>query len=497
MWLTQLLERNRQCFGTRVALADTRRSTTWEELARRVEILAARLGSRGVQHGDRVAVLSTERTEVLETYFALGRLGALFVPLDPALVPGEVNEITGHAKVVGVIGERDLLQRIAHCPDAGTWTLAFEDGLFAIADGTGPTAAHEPDVRSDDPVAILYTSATSGHPKGVVVDHRSVKDIALGWLATVATPTDSVLVTCCPLSHGTVVLALSHLAAGATLVIPGPCPEDIVTAVRQHHATHLWLVPETLRAVLAHLAAHPGASLPETLTEVIYGAAPMPVELYAEAARIIGCGFRQVYGLTEAGGPFVTLGPDEHPDPHGDLPDVLPAGRVIPGMSVRVVGEDGRPLPAGHTGEILVRGDGRMRGYWRDTAATVAATTAGWLRTGDLGHLDADGRLYLVDRLTDLIIRKGRNIYPAEIEHALRKHPAVVDAAVVPLTDKDEGEVPRALVVLRPGADTTHADLLAHLASTVAAYKVPKDIHVIGELPRNATGKVQKRLLTA
>ncbi|MCT2589303.1 AMP-binding protein [Streptomyces sp. N2-109] len=497
MWLTQLLERNRQCFGARAALADMRGALTWDELALRVEALASRLAAHGVRHGDRVAVLSRDRKEVVETYFALGRIGALFVPLDPGLVSGEIAELAAHAKVAGIIGERDLLEHADQHAAVGGWRLAFEDAVFQGVAGSAESLDSEPHVRTDDPVAILYTSATGGHPKGVVVDHRSVKDISLGWLAATAPPPGTVLVTCGPLFHGTVVLALAHLAAGATLVIPGPRAEDIVSAARTHQATHMWLVPETLQGVVDHLATQPHDTLPASLTEILYGAAPLSVDLYAAAARSIGCGFRQVYGLTEAGGPLVTLGPDEHPDPYGRLPEILPAGRVIPGMSVRVCDAEGKPLPEGHTGEVQIRGDGRMRGYWRDPAATAAASVGGWLRTGDLGYLDGDGRLHLVDRLTEVIIRNGRNIYPAEIERVLRRHAAVVDAAVVPVTDGDEGEVPLALVVLAHGAGVARTEILGHLADAMAEYKIPKDVRIIEELPRGSTGKVQKKLLTA
>ncbi|MEV7414886.1 AMP-binding protein [Streptomyces sp. NPDC089919] len=503
MWLTQLLERNRQCSGGRLALADARRTLTWEQLAARVEALAGYLGTHGVRRGDRVAVLSRDRAEVVETYFALGHLGAVFVPVDPGLVAGEVAEIVAHAKVTGLVGEADLLER-AGGAGAGVWRLAFEDAPFTAAAGPDAAGADggagEPQVRSDDPLAILYTSATGGHPKGVVVDHRSVKDISLGWLAATAPPAGTVLVTSGPLFHGTVVLALAHLAAGAALVVAGSRPADVLAAAERHRATHLWLVPERLRALVDHLAAHPGERLAPSVTEVLYGAAPLPVELYARAARALGCGFRQVYGLTEAGGPIVTLGPAEHPDPAGELPEALPAGRVIPGMSLRIGDAEGRPLPAGHTGEILVRGDGRMRGYWRDPAATAAASVRGWLRTGDLGRLDEEGRLHLVDRLTDLIIRGGRNVYPAEIERVLRRHPAVADAAVVAVPDAEEGEVPLALVVLEAdaaGGAGGAGELLGYLFERMAAYKVPADLQVIDELPRNSTGKVQRRLLTA
>jgi acyl-CoA synthetase (AMP-forming)/AMP-acid ligase II len=496
MWLTQLLERNRRSLGDRVALADARRSLTWSELALRVESLSLRLAARGVRHGDRIAVLSHDRVEVVETYFALGHLGALFVPLDPQMVAGEIAEITDHAKVAGVVGERSCLERCG-TGDGRLWRLPFDEPDFA-GPAIPPGRSTEPDVRADDPLAILYTSATTGHPKGVVVDHRSVKDITLGWLSVAAPPEGSVLVNCCPLFHGSVVLTLAHLAAGATVVLPGPRPADVVAAARRHQATHLWLTPETLRAVVGRLTSHPGVPLPDSLTEVLYGAAPMPVDLYAAARRVMTCGFRQVYGVTEAGGPFVTLAPDEHPHADRPLPDALPLGRVIPGMSVRVADDSGRLCPTGRIGEIQVRGDGRMRGYWRDPAATAAASVGGWLRTGDLGYLDDRGRLHLVDRLTDLIIRNGRNVYPAEIERILLRHPAVVDAAVVGVADPAEGEVPLAHVVLGSSrGEVTSEQIISHLQQEMAAFKIPHDVRLITALPRNSTGKVQKRLLVA
>ena len=496
MWLTQLLDRNRQTLGGQVALADEKRSLTWEELHQAVAGLAARLAALGVRHGDRVAVLSRDRSEVLETYLALGRIGALFVPLDPSLVPAEVTETAQHAKVTGIIGEAALLSQL---DGAAGWRLSFDDPRYA---GTEDTVEHpEPDLRADDPAAIFYTSATGGHPKGVVVDHRSLKDIALGWLAATGPATgpgeDQVFVAACPLFHGSVVLTLAYLAGGATVVIPAPGPEGVVAAVRRHRATLLWLVPEALRALLDHLSREPGQPMPGTLTEILYGAAPMPVELYAAAARTFGCGFRQVYGLTEAGGPVATLGPAEHPSPEGELTASLPVGRIIPGMSVRIADERGRLLGLGLRGEIQLRGDGRMRGYWRDPAATATAFVAGWLRTGDIGFLDEQGRLHVVDRMTDMIIRNGINIYPAEIERVLHGHPAIADAAVVGVPDPAEGEVPFALVVLHPGAAATRGEIMEYLASRMSAAKAPTGVQLIEELPRGASGKVRKALLTA
>lgn len=231
-----------------------------------------------------------------------------------------------------------------------------------------------------------------------------------------------------------------------------------------------------------------------SLREVLYGAAPMPLDVYADAVERLGCGFRQVYGMTEVGGPFVTLGPDEHPAP-GDVTARIPCGRVVPGMSARAVDEAGRELPTGEIGEIVVRGPGVMQGYWNDPGATRAITRDGWIRTGDLGFMDAEGRISLVDRTKDVIIRAGQNVYPSEIERALMTHPAVRDAAVVGMPDEDYGEVPLAYVALEAGAEPSAAELLAHVTGLLAPYKRPRRVEFIEQVPRNPAGKIIKKLL--
>jgi acyl-CoA synthetase (AMP-forming)/AMP-acid ligase II len=493
MWLTQLVERNSQCYPDRLAVVDEHRSVTWAEFHHRTLQLAYGLADLGIRRGDRVAVLSVDRVEVLEAYFALARIGALFVPLNHSLTPAEVGGIVERTGAVAVIGEAVLLARHPGLPVR--LRLAVESEEFAALGATyGKQDGHTlPDVPDDAFAAILHTSATTGQAKGVTVDHASFRAIALGWLAVAAPTEDMVLVNCCPLYHGSMVVTLTYLAAGATVVLmPGFTPQTALAAIAANRATHVWLVPQMLRFLL-QAKAFATTDL-STVREVLYGASPMPVDIYAEAAERLSCGFRQVYGMTEVGGPFVTLGPDEHPA-QDSIPETIPAGRVIPGMSVRALGPENEEVEPTTVGEICVRGPGVMRGYWEDEAAGKEITVDGWTRTGDLGFIDRDGRIHLVDRCKDLIIRAGQNVYPTEVERALRAHPGVRDAAVVGVPDEDYGEVPLAYVVVDDGVDA--AELLRHVAEHLAPYKRPRRIEFIDQVPRNPAGKILKRLLRA
>ncbi|MFJ4812669.1 class I adenylate-forming enzyme family protein [Streptomyces longwoodensis] len=492
MWLTQLLERNRQCWPDRTALVDEQRSVTWAEFHDRTAELARGLAELGIERGERVAVLSKDRIEVLESYFALARLGALFVPLNHSLAEPEVTGIVERVGAVAVLGESELLDRHPRLPESVRVRLALDKPAFASL-GTLAPARDLPVVADTDPIAVLHTSATTGQAKGVTVDSASFRAIALGWLVMARPTDDIVMVNCCPLYHGSMVVSLTYMAAGATVVLmPGFTPQRALTAVERHRATHMWMVPQMLRFMLQAKSSRRTDFT--SLREVLYGAAPMPLDVYAEAVERLGCGFRQVYGMTEVGGPFVTLGPDEHPAP-GDVTARIPCGRVVTGMSARAVDREGREVPRGEIGEIVVRGPGVMQGYWNDPGATREITLDGWTRTGDLGFVDDEGRISLVDRTKDVIIRAGQNVYPSEIERALMTHPAVHDAAVVGMPDDDYGEVPLAYVALEPDVGASAAELLGHVARLLAPYKRPRSVEFIEQVPRNPAGKIIKKLL--
>ena len=489
MWLAEILTRNRQQRAGALAVVDGERSLTWAELDARSRALAGALRERGVGPGGHVGVLSRNRLEVLETYFAATWLGAAFVPLNHALAAEELAEVTARVGVRPVLGEPELLDRTGLPADD---VLGFDDPAYEAA-VKGPPPRGLTGGGLDDPMAILLTSATTGRPKAVVQTHRAMMQMSLGWLAAVGAEPDTVLLNLNPLSHGSIQVTVNYLAAGATVVLLRSfTPQGALAEIERSRVTHVWLVPQMLRFLLKTRAL--GGTDTSSLREVLHGAAPISAALLREAGERLPCRFRNVYGMTEMGGPFATVSTGElAPDA-----DSWPGGRGIPGLLVQVQDAAGAELPAREIGEVCVRGPGMMREYWEDPEATAAAVRHGWLRTGDLGWMDEHGYVYLVDRATDMLIRGGQNVYPAEIERRLLQRPEVADAAVIGVPDEEWGESPVAYVVLRDGTPDgrdTAAALTRDLRGRLASYKVPTELHFIEEIPRNGAGKALKRVL--
>lgn len=490
-WMGEILLRGRWQWPGRVAVIDGERSVTYAELERRTAALTGALRAAGAGAGDRVGVLSRGRLEVLETYYALGRMGAAFVPVNYAAPAAEVGPLLTSCGASLVIGEADLLERAAgslSCP-----TLAFEDERYCAGAAGDPVEL--PEVESTDALAILHTSATTGASKGVVVDHRSLRSMALGYLVAARPEPDVVWLNGCPLFHGALVQPVIMMAAGATIVLlPSFTPQGCLAELERTRATHLWLVPPMLRFLLQARALD--TTDRSSLREIVYSAAPMPPELLAEAWRRLGCRFRQIYGMTEGGGPMATAAPEEHGLAPGAGPvEPVPVGRPIPGVLLTVRDDGGRELPVGEVGELCVRGDGVMCGYWQDPEATRTVFRDGWLRTGDLGRIDERGLVHLVGRDKDLINRGGQKVHPAEVERVLAAHPDVADVAVVGVPDPEWGEVPVAFVVVRGEHEGVDELLMALARERLAGHKRPARIERVSELPRTPAGKLLRRVL--
>ncbi|MFE1790884.1 class I adenylate-forming enzyme family protein [Streptomyces sp. NPDC059525] len=487
MWLQQLLDRRQHETPQRIALRDSRRDVTWQRLHRDARALARALGAH-VQAQDRVVVLSADRVEVLEAVFACALGATVAVPLNPALtnreLAGILETIAPGCAVADTTGADRLARLRPGLPVLGA------DEIADLPDG--PVPDHAGTVT--DPVLILHTSATTGFPKGVVTDQRYYQLQADSWQKAVGSGPDSTYLHTSPLCHGSITIALDYLAAGASVcVLEQFTPPKFLQAVQRWQIRDTFLVPTMIRLILEsrHL---PGADL-TCLRLVAHGGAPCPPELADQAAAAFQADIRTIFGITEGGGPVLTLAPTDTPGP-APLVGATCAGHPMPGVHARISGPDKTVITDPHeVGTLQLNSQGLMRGYWNNPQATAQALTDGWLNTGDLACHDEAGRLWIVNRRTDLILRGGQNVYPAEIEHVLRGIDWVTEAVVVPAADPTAGQTPVAFVQPTRAGDFDEHQLVTHCITQLAGYKRPTRFIPLHELPRNTIGKLLRRPL--
>ena len=351
-------------------------------------------------------------------------------------------------------------------------------------------------VAPGDDVIQLYTSGTTGHPKGVQLTSgnylaiiRAAEEMGVG-----AYGPDDVILIAMPFFHvAGVNIGLFSLAQGSRGIVLGDIdPQAILKLIETKKINHAFLVP----AVILFLTQQPNVHKTDfsSLKMISYGASPIAADLLLAAKEIMGCDFMQVYGLTETTGGGTTLPPEDHDPARGKLRS---CGRPSPGHDIRVVDADGRALPPGDVGEIQIRASNVMKGYWNKPDASAKALEGGWFRTGDAGYFDKEGYLYIHDRVKDMIVSGGENIYPAEVENAIFGHPAVADVAVIGVPDEKWGEAVKAIIVRKPGVAAEASDIIAYARDRIAGYKLPKSVDFVDALPRNPTGKILRRELRA
>jgi acyl-CoA synthetase (AMP-forming)/AMP-acid ligase II len=474
---------------------------TWAQLALRVQRTAAALRAAGLGRGDRIAVLDLNHPSCLELTLACARVGTVNAVVNFRLAPPEIAYVVNDAAArVLFVGPEfaDAVEQLR--PELPTVERVIRIG--------GPEdeyeawlTAQEPDPQAypaapDDCFVQLYTSGTTGFPKGAMLTHRAMTTHARNVAADFDLDEDARVQVAMPLYHvGGTSYALLALSRGAQIVmLRMPDPAAVLETLETERITHTFLVP----ALLAAMMQVPGAAERDfsRLRALSYGASPMPLPVMrACLARFPGV-MHQVYGMTEACGVVSSLGPEDHENPAAQH-RLVSAGTPIHGVEIEIRDPaTGEPVPTGAPGEIWVRTEQVMGGYWGRPDATAAALTPdGWLRSGDGGHMDADGYVYVTDRIKDMIISGGENIYPAEIERVLAEHPTVDDVAVIGVPDDRWGEVPKAVVVAAPGAAVDADALIAHCREHLAVFKCPKTVDVVEELPRNLTGKVLKKQL--
>jgi len=472
---------------------------TWAQLARRVRQNVAAQRAAGLVPGDRVAVLDLNHPSCLETTLACAQAGTANAVVNFRLAPPEIVYVINDSKArilfvgpefAGAVAQvRDKLPAVEHVIAVGGADDAYEAWI----------GAHEPDQDAhpagpEDCFVQLYTSGTTGFPKGAMLTHRGMLAHSENVMADFDVDGDSRVQVAMPLFHvGGTSYALLAVTAGAHIhLMRLPDPAAALEMVERDRITHTFYVP----ALMAAMLQVPGVRERDlsSLKALSYGASPMPLPVMRGCLELFPGIMHQVYGMTEQCGVVSSLGPEDHGDPAREHL-LVSAGTPIHGVEIEIRDPaTGDPVPVGEAGEIWVRSEQVMGGYWGRPEATGAAITSdGWLRSGDGGHIDAEGYVYVTDRIKDMIISGGENIYPAEIERVLAEHPSVGDVAVIGVPDDRWGEVPKAVVVAAPGATVDEAELIAHARENLAGFKVPGSVDVLDELPRNPTGKILKK----
>ena len=481
-----------------VAHVQDDRFTSYGELEVLTRRIAALFAAHGIKRGDRVAWIGKNADIYYQMFIACGRIGVVMVPVGWRLAPPEMAYIlrdTGAKLVFAGEGFEAVAHQLAPELPQLVHVYTEADSRKAIA-ATAP-AAIEP-AGPDDGALQLYTSGTTGKPKGVVLTNRNFFGLrragiesGLPWAGW---DDDEAIMLCMPCAHiGGTGLAVVALSGGARAIIhaefdPGRALEAIGQGI-----TRFFIVPAALQMVIQHpRAAETDFS---RLKYVMYGAAPIPLELLREAVTTMpNAGFMQCYGMTETTGTIAILPPDDHVLAGNER--MRSAGRAVPGAEIRIVDVAGNEVPLGTVGEITTRSTANMGGYWNLPEATAATRSAeGWVRTGDAAYMDEAGYVFIQDRVKDMIISGGENVYPAEVESAIYGHPDVAEVAVFGVPDEKWGEAVKAACVPRPGHTIDEESVIAWARERIAGFKAPKSVDVIGALPRNPTGKILRRAL--
>jgi len=505
--VSSLLARHAAAHPDRIAVRFEGRDWRYAELATCVEKAAAALAAEGVTRGTRIAYLGKNIGAYFVILYAAARIGAAMVPIGWRLAAPEIRYILDdtQAALLFTDAEHEAIGRaLADDLPALRRVIGLEasrgrGGLEAFLEaGTGLL----PEVADEAETAFLqlYTSGTTGHPKGVLLNAVNIFGMRLrcgeAGIDWDRWDEDEVALVAMPVAHiggtGYGLMALFH--AATALVIREFSPEAVLESIRTERVSKFFIVPTALQI----LVRHPDARSTDfsRVRHILYGASPMPLALLREALEVIGAGLVQQYGMTETAGTVVALGAEDH-DVAGNE-RMKSAGKALPGVELRIVGDTGETLGPGEIGEIMVRSEAVMCGYWNQCEATAKALDkSGWLRTGDAGFLDADGYLFICDRVKDMIVSGGENVYPAEVEAVLYAHPAVAEAAVIGVPDAKWGEAVKAIIVPRPGAAIDDRELIAFAKASLAGFKVPKSVDIAAELPRNASGKILKKDLRA
>jgi long-chain acyl-CoA synthetase len=487
MNLARLGDENVERFGEYVSLAFEGREWTNVEQQAMAHRFGHALRALGLGPGDRAVVLLPNCPEVLQCYRAILAVGAVIVPVVFLLAPAEVGHILADSEARVVITAPEFLDKVKGWTGpivlvgGGDGGLAWDDLVTGQSDRLSMV-----DRRDDDLAVILYTSGTTGRPKGVALSHANLASNARAAASLYELDRTAWALMVLPLSHsyGLTVMNAGHLLGTKGVLLRWFNPEGVLDAIQRYRVQSMAGVP----TMFVYLLHYPDAGRFDTSSMRSWGsgAAPLPAEIVEPFETKFGGRLLEGYGLTEAS-PVVSA------HRFSGVRKLGSVGQAIPGVEIGILDDADQAVAAGDIGEVCVRGPNVMQGYYRLPEETAAALRGGWLHTGDMGRLDGDGYLYIVERKKDLIIRGGFNIYPREVEDVLYAHPAVAEAAVVGMRDSLMGEEVLAWVALKPGATTDEATLLTFCQSRLAKYKSPRHIRFLDSLPKSPIGKILKK----
>jgi acyl-CoA synthetase (AMP-forming)/AMP-acid ligase II len=506
MGLTLALHRSVQLRPEAIALRFGERQQTFRQFAARVARFAGALHSVGVQPGGRVAMLALNSDRYLEYLMAVPWAGAVLNPCNVRWSAAEIiHSLDDSASTVLIFD--DAFAALAATIGARARTVRT---LIYAGDGPAPAdtlhletllaaARPAPDAgrTGADLAGIFYTGGTTGHPKGVMLSHDNLVWHALAAIAAGIGDRDSVIVHAPPMFHvaGFAVAQVYWLLGCRHVTIPAFRPEQLAACIERERATDVVLVPTMIQMLLNDSLAMTKYDL-SSLRRITYAGSPISAELLDRALHAFpGLNFHQAYGLTESTGALTLLGPEHHTAAGLASGKARSAGRATSVSLVRIVDPEGTELARGSIGEVVGRGPTLMLGYWGRPAETATALRDGWLHTGDAGYMDDDGFVFIVDRIKDMIITGGENVYSTEVENALASHAAVAGCAVIGIPSAQWGESVHAFVVRKPGHEPTAEDLMAHCGARIASYKCPRTVEFVEALPLSDAGKLLKAKL--
>lgn len=475
---------------------------TYAQMEERVNRLANAILGLGYKNGDRLVILAENTFKYMEVYFAAGKAGMSVTPLNFRLSDGEITHIVNDSEAtLYLAGEGYEERSLGLKPEIKAikqWISLDKksDGYLFYEEIMADASPEDPwiEVDEDEMAILMYTGGTTGLPKGVMLSHRNLMTAAYGCILVAGFDSDDATCFVLPLFHISLWPALCVLMMGGKVVImPRPDLVEILRLIQDEKCTHVNLVP-TIYGWLLNLPQAEEYDL-SSLRIMTYAGSPFPPDVLKRCINKFGNIFAQGYGLTEAAPVVSFLIPEDHvlEGPENLTRRLTSAGKEAHVVEARVVNENDEPVQVGEIGEIVARGKNIMMGYWKNPELTAQVLRGGWLHTGDMGTIDEDGYIYLVDRKADMIITGGENVYPKEVEDVLYEHPAVQEAAVVSAPDERWGEKVQAVVALKEGTSATEEKLIAHCKKSLAGYKCPKAVQIWDSLPKTPIGKIVRK----